>query len=73
MRPHDIGKSNGPLAEVNSHDIDTLRWITGSEAVQLHAMAGNFRCADAREKYPDFYDTVTMNVRMANGLMCNLE
>ena len=28
---YDISKSNGPLAEVNSHDIDTLRWFTGSE------------------------------------------
>ena len=28
---YDIGKSNGPLAEVCSHDIDTLRWFTGSE------------------------------------------
>ena len=26
-----ISKSNGPLAEVNSHDIDTMRWFTGSE------------------------------------------
>jgi len=28
---YDISKSNGPLAEVNSHDIDTLRWFTGSD------------------------------------------
>ena len=28
---YDIKKSNGPLAEVNSHDIDSLRWFSGSE------------------------------------------
>ena len=28
---YDIKKSNGPLAEVNSHDIDSMRWFTGSE------------------------------------------
>ena len=26
---YDIAKSNGPLAEVNSHDIDAARWFTG--------------------------------------------
>jgi myo-inositol 2-dehydrogenase/D-chiro-inositol 1-dehydrogenase/scyllo-inositol 2-dehydrogenase (NAD+) len=70
---YDIRKSNGPLAEVNSHDIDTLRWFTGSEAASLYAMAGNYRCEAAREKHPDFYDTVLMNVRMQNGMMGNID
>jgi myo-inositol 2-dehydrogenase/D-chiro-inositol 1-dehydrogenase/scyllo-inositol 2-dehydrogenase (NAD+) len=70
---YDIRKSNGPLAEVNSHDIDTLRWFTGSEAASLYAIAGNYRCETAREKYPDFYDTVLMNVRMQNGMMGNID
>ncbi|MFP3088889.1 Gfo/Idh/MocA family oxidoreductase [Treponema sp. TIM-1] len=70
---YDIHKSNGPLAEVNSHDIDTLRWFTGSEAASLYAMAGNYRCEAAREQYPDFYDTVLMNVRMKNGMMGNID
>lgn len=66
---YDITKSNGPLAEVNSHDIDTLRWFTGSEVKSLYAIAGNYRCQDAKEKYPDFYDTVLMNLRMQSGSM----
>ena len=70
---YDIEKSNGPLAEVNSHDIDTLRWLTGSEAVSLYAMAGNYRCEAAKVKYPDFYDTVLMNVRMKNGMMGSID
>jgi myo-inositol 2-dehydrogenase/D-chiro-inositol 1-dehydrogenase/scyllo-inositol 2-dehydrogenase (NAD+) len=70
---YDINKSNGPLAEVNSHDIDTLRWFTGSDAGSLYAIAGNFRCNDARAKYPDFYDTVLMNVRMKNGMLGNID
>jgi len=70
---YDIGKSNGPLAEVNSHDIDTLRWFTGSDAESLYAIAGNFRCENARASYPDFYDTVLMNVRMKNGMLGNID
>jgi myo-inositol 2-dehydrogenase/D-chiro-inositol 1-dehydrogenase/scyllo-inositol 2-dehydrogenase (NAD+) len=70
---YDISKSNGPLAEVNSHDIDTLRWFTGSDAESLHAIAGNFRCDNARARYPDFYDTVLMNLRMKNGMLGNID
>ena len=70
---YDIRKSNGPLAEVNSHDIDTLRWLTGSEAESLYGLAGNYRCADVREKYPDFYDTVLLSLRMKNGAMGSID
>jgi myo-inositol 2-dehydrogenase/D-chiro-inositol 1-dehydrogenase/scyllo-inositol 2-dehydrogenase (NAD+) len=70
---YDIAKSNGPLAEVNSHDIDTLRWFTGSEAASLYAIAGNFRSEAARSQYPGFYDTVLMNVTMKNGMLGNID
>jgi predicted dehydrogenase len=70
---YDIEKSNGPLAEVNSHDIDTLRWMSGSEAESLYAMAGNYRCDAAKAAYPDFYDSVLMSVRMKNGAMGCIE
>lgn len=66
---YDIGKSNGPLAEVNSHDIDTLRWLTGGEVQSVYALAGNYRCEGARRDFPDFYDTVLMNIRMNNGMI----
>lgn len=64
---YDIQKSNGPLAEVNSHDIDTLRWFTGSEFKSLYAIGGNYRCPDAIETFPDFYDNVLMNGSFVNG------
>lgn len=65
---YDIRKSNGPLAEVSSHDIDTLRWFTGSEFDEVYAIAGNFRCPQVRDEYPDFYDNVVMSARFANGM-----
>jgi predicted dehydrogenase len=64
---YDIRKSNGPLAEVNSHDIDSARWFAGSEIDEVYAIGGNFRCPQAREKYPDFYDNVAMVCRFENG------
>jgi myo-inositol 2-dehydrogenase/D-chiro-inositol 1-dehydrogenase/scyllo-inositol 2-dehydrogenase (NAD+) len=64
---YDIARSNGPLAEVNSHDIDLLRWFTGSEIVEVYALGGNYRCPEAAVRYPDFYDNVAMVCRFANG------
>lgn len=64
---YDIRASNGPLAEVSSHDIDTLRWLTGSEFLEVHSLAANFRCPEARTEYPDFYDTILLSARFENG------
>jgi scyllo-inositol 2-dehydrogenase (NAD+) len=63
----DVAASNGPLAEVNSHDIDTLRWFTGSEVAEVYALAGNYRCPEARQEFPDFYDNVVLTARLRNG------
>ncbi|MDI9506224.1 MAG: Gfo/Idh/MocA family oxidoreductase [Clostridiales bacterium] len=65
---YDIGKSNGILAEVNSHDIDSVRWMAGSEIRSLYALAGNFRNPEAREAYPDYYDSVLVSGTMENGV-----
>ena len=48
----DLEKSNGIIAEVNSHDMDSLRWFTGSEAVHAYAEAANFQCDQARDEFP---------------------
>lgn len=65
---YDLNKSNGILAEVNSHDIDSLRWMTESDISTLYAVAGNFRNPEAREDYPDYYDSVLMSGTMKNGV-----
>lgn len=63
----DLRQSNGPLAEVNSHDIDTLRWFTGAEFARLWALGGNYRCPEARAAWPDFYDNVLLMASFTNG------
>lgn len=65
---YDLKKSNGILAEVNSHDIDSLRWMTGSDIDTLYAVAGNFRNPEAREDHPDYYDSVLMSGTTKNGI-----
>ncbi len=70
---YDLKKSNGILAEVNSHDIDSVRWMTGSDIDTLYAVAGNFRNPDASENYPDYYDSVLMNGTMKNGVHFSID
>ena len=65
---YDLKASNGPLAEVGSHDIDTLRWFTGSEFKTVYAVGGNYRSPDAKENYPDFYDNVALVAKFENGM-----
>ena len=63
----DLAQSNGPLAEVCSHDIDSVRWFTGSEFADVYAIAGNYRTPEARASHPDFYDQVLLTARLTNG------
>ena len=70
---YDLKKSNGILAEVNSHDIDAVRWFAGSEIKELYALAGNFRNPEAIEEYPDYYDSVLMNGSFENGVHFSID
>jgi myo-inositol 2-dehydrogenase/D-chiro-inositol 1-dehydrogenase/scyllo-inositol 2-dehydrogenase (NAD+) len=65
---YDLKSSNGPLAEVNSHDIDTMRWFTGSEFSEVYAVAGNYRLPEVKDEFPDFYDNVALLAQFQNGM-----
>jgi len=65
----DPQKSNGLLAEVNSHDFDALRWFAEREITEVFAYSGNFKCPEYKNLYPNFYDTVTVNLRFENGIL----
>ena len=70
---YNIQASNGPLAEVNSHDIDTLRWMTNGEISEVYAVAGNYRCPEAAPEFPDFYDNVIMTCRFNNSCQGHID
>ncbi|MDP3012437.1 MAG: Gfo/Idh/MocA family oxidoreductase, partial [Candidatus Hydromicrobium sp.] len=65
----DIKNSNGMLAEVNSHDFDTIRWLSGTEYERVYAVAKNFNCLEIGKKFPDFYDTATVSLTLKNGTL----
>ena len=65
----DVHSNYGPIGEVNSHDFDTLRWYAGSEVKMIHAVGHNFRSPEAKEKYPEYYDTCSALLEFENGVI----
>ena len=59
--------SNGMLAEVNSHDFDTVRWLSGADVTRVFARAGAFKAPHLKERYPDFYDTAVVTLELDSG------
>lgn len=65
----DLNKSNGLLAEVNSHDFDSMMWLAKSNIKEVYAKGDNFKTPQYEEEYPDFYDVATVNLEFDNGML----
>lgn len=63
----DLRTSNGMLAEVNSHDWDTIRWLMGSNLERVYTEVANFKGAANNVDTPHFYDNVLVNVKFESG------
>lgn len=69
----DTAKSNGMLAEVNSHCFDTLRWLSGSEFSQVFARVKARKAEEPKRIHADFYDVAIVSVEMENGALGSIE
>jgi scyllo-inositol 2-dehydrogenase (NAD+) len=65
----DLRTSNGMLAEVNSHDWDTVRWLAGSNPERVFAEVANFKGQKLGVETPHFYDTALVSVRFESGTL----
>lgn len=65
----DTAKSNGMLAEVNSHDFDCVRWLAGSEYERVFARVRARKAEEPRRLHPDFYDVAVVTVELADGTL----
>jgi len=63
----DLRTSNGMLAEVNSHDWDTTRWLMGSNHQRVYTEVANFKGASNNVDAPNFYDNVLVNIKFESG------
>jgi len=69
----DIQRSNGMLAEVNSHDFDCVRWLAGSEIDRVYAETANFKGDDRGVVAADFYDNAVVSLRFATGALGTID
>jgi myo-inositol 2-dehydrogenase/D-chiro-inositol 1-dehydrogenase/scyllo-inositol 2-dehydrogenase (NAD+) len=63
----DLRTSNGMLAEVNSHDWDTTRWLMGSNYQRVYTEVANFKGAANNVDAPNFYDNALVNIKFESG------
>ncbi|MFA9429641.1 Gfo/Idh/MocA family oxidoreductase [Egicoccus sp. AB-alg2] len=65
----DTSVSGGLVAEVNSHDIDTIRWLSGQEPTRVFAVGRAAKRPDLAERYPGFVDTLVATLELSDGAM----
>lgn len=69
----DPNRSQGLIAEVNSHDLDTVRWLSGQELVRVHAWGRAAKRPDLAERYPGFVDLVTAHFELDGGGLAQVD
>jgi scyllo-inositol 2-dehydrogenase (NAD+) len=68
-----LERSNGMLAEVNSHDFDSVRWLAGSEIERVYAEVANHKGPARGVDAEDFYDNAVVSLRFANGTIGTID
>lgn len=63
----DLKSSNGMLAEVNSHDWDTVRWLMSSDLERVYTEVANLKGAEYQVDTPHFYDNCLVDIRFMSG------
>lgn len=63
----DLVTSNGMLAEVNSHDWDSVRWLMGSNYQRIYTEVANFKGKANNVNTPHFYDNAIVNIKFESG------
>ncbi|QBI19933.1 hypothetical protein ER308_10415 [Egibacter rhizosphaerae] len=63
----DPERSAGLIAEVNSHDLDSVRWFVGQEYVRVHAVGRAAKRPDLAARYPNFVDLIAATYEFDEG------
>ncbi len=68
----DLRTSNGNLAEVNSHDLDAVRWLMASNPRRMYVEVANFKGAERGVTSEHFYDNMFATVKFESGALGNI-
>jgi predicted dehydrogenase len=69
----DPSSSGGLIAEVNSHDLDSIRWFSGQELESVYAVGRAAKRPDLAERYPGFVDLVVASFELSGGALGELD
>ncbi len=69
----DLERSNGMLAEVNSHDFDCVRWLASSEIERVYAEVANHKGAGRGVEAKSFYDNAVVSLRFESGAIGTID
>jgi myo-inositol 2-dehydrogenase/D-chiro-inositol 1-dehydrogenase/scyllo-inositol 2-dehydrogenase (NAD+) len=69
----DVARSGGLIAEVNSHDLDTVRWMSGQEFDSVHALGRAAKRPDIADRYPGFVDVVIASFELDGGALAQID
>jgi predicted dehydrogenase len=65
--------SGGLIAEVNSHDLDSIRWFSGQEFESVYAVGRAAKRPDLAERFPGFVDVVLASFELSGGGLAQLD
>lgn len=69
----DPTRSGGLIAEVNSHDLDSIRWFSGQEFDSVYAVGRAAKRPDVAERHPGFVDVVLASFELSGGALAVLD
>jgi myo-inositol 2-dehydrogenase/D-chiro-inositol 1-dehydrogenase/scyllo-inositol 2-dehydrogenase (NAD+) len=61
------------LAEVNSHDFDSVRWLAGSEIERVYAEVAHLKGRERGVEADDFYDNAVVSLRFESGALGTID
>ncbi|MDI4648262.1 Gfo/Idh/MocA family protein [Cohnella hashimotonis] len=64
----DHARSGGIIQDLLVHDLDLLRWLTGSEIADMQG----YMAKRILPEHPGFYDAAALNARLADGTLAQL-
>lgn len=69
----DVEKAGGLIGEVNAHDLDAVRWMSGKEYETVYAVGRAAKRPDIADEHPGFTDVVAATFTLTDGVIAQVD
>lgn len=69
----DVEGAGGLIGEVNAHDLDSVRWLSGQEYERVYAVGRAAKRPDLAESHPGFLDVVAATFTLTEGMLAMVD